>query len=61
MNRDSQPKENKATAADAALDELKRWAHLRKHTGVGYVRVNFNQGGVTSAKASLEESLDTEN
>ena len=43
--------------AHAALDDLLRWAALHHHTGVGYVRVHLNQGGVTAARVSLEESL----
>ena len=43
--------------AHAALDDLLRWASLHGYVGAGYIRVSFNQGGVTAARVSLEGPL----
>lgn len=40
-----------------ALDDLLAWAELNHHTGVGILRVNFNQGGPTTARPLIEEPL----
>lgn len=60
MPEKSDPPAKPISPADlpqAALRELLAWAHLQKYTGVGYVRVNFNQGGATAAGAAIEKRL----
>lgn len=43
--------------AHSALDDLLDWAEKHNHTGAVNLRVNLNQGGVTSARPNREEPL----
>lgn len=51
------PQPDALPVEESAMQELREWAHLQNYTGVGYVRINFNQGGITAAKAMLEKPL----
>jgi hypothetical protein len=44
-------------ALDVAIEELRRWLELHPHTGCVQIKVNVNQGGVTSARTIREEPL----
>lgn len=50
-----------SNAAQAATEELLRWAQRERFTGVGVLRVSFNCGGVTGAKPHTETKIPTEN
>lgn len=57
VRRIESPQHPGRARAHAALDDLLDWAELHNHTGVANLRVNLNQGGVTSARPNREEPL----
>lgn len=47
----------KVDPLESVIRDLREQLVLQRRTGVSYIRVHSNQGGVTAAKAFFEEPL----